>query len=300
MLFRLTENVFIQNNKGPQESQVNWDALRGPSSADPDIISHVIHFYRGKEADQRTQEATVKSVLEARRCAVSKVQLFSVVLEEDRDLLFEGFSPTAPLTRTISDIAKFEIPRRLPLLFDTIDAGAERSDPNGYIVFTNCDICLQSGFYNSVRALLRYGADCLIINRLTAGQLDSFGEVPELGRMEVGEKHYGYDCFVFPVSWVKSFVKANSCVGMPAVMRPLLYNLVARAQRMLMMKSACLTYHYGDEMPWKAPQFADYRSHNASMIAESLTNLSRDRVAFQRLSEFCAAHNEPLVPQRRT
>lgn len=300
MLFRLTENVFIQDSEGPEERRVKWEALRGTAAADPQLLSHVIHFYRGREVDRRTQETTVKSVLEAKRCAIPKVQLLSVLLQEEQDVSFEGFCPTRPLTRTISDIGKFAVPRRLPLLFDIIDAGAERCESNAFMVWTNCDICLNPGFYNSVSALLRYGVDCLVINRMTVGELDSYEQLPELGGTEVGGKHQGFDCFIFPVSWAGGFVKPESCVGIRAVMRPLLYNLVARASRMLIMKRACLTYHHGDEMLYNAAKYQDYTAHNWSKMGESLDMLSRDPLIFQRLGAFCIAHKEPFVPKVRT
>jgi hypothetical protein len=239
---------------------------------------------------------TVKSVLEAKRCANAKVHLRSVVMQEEQDLVFEGFSQTRPISRVITDLVKFEIPRRHPLLFDIIDAGAGSSDPNGFMILTNSDICLTPAFYNSVSALLRYGVDCLVINRMTVGELDPYDQIPELGGMEVGTRHPGFDCFIFPVAWVSSFAKVASVVGMPGVMRPLLYNLAARANRMLIMRHACLTYHYGDEMRWVAEKYKDYKIHNWSLMAESLKMLSRDEVALRRLNAFCIAHRERYVP----
>ena len=296
MLFRLTENVFIQDIQCPHLQQVQWTVLRDSPAANPDVLSHVIHFYRGREIDRHTHERTVKSVLEARRCAIPTVHLHSVVMQEEQDLAFEGFSQARPIVRGISDLAKFAIPRRLPLLFDIIDAGIEVSDPKGFIVLTNSDICLNAGFYNSVSALLRYGVDCLVINRLTVGELDQYDQIPEMGGMEVGSRHLGFDCFVFPVSWASSFAKVASCVGMTGVMRPLLYNLVARANRLVMMKQACLTYHYGDEKSWDADKYKDYKLYNWSLMAESLKMLSRDGTALKRLNAFCTAYREMYVP----
>ena len=297
MLLRLTENVFLQDGDVPPQLRVGWSALRGNPAADPRVLSQVIHFFRGREIDQRTQELTAQSVVEAKRCGTPSVQLLSVVMAEEQDLAFAGFSAAAPLTRSIADVGKFAIPRRLPLLFDIIDAGAVCSDPNAFMILTNSDICLNAGFYNNVSALLRHGVDCLVINRMTVGEIDSYQELPELGGMEVGQKHPGFDCFVFPVSWISSFAKVNCCVGMRAVMRPLLYNLVARANRMLIMRHACLTHHYGDEMSWAVEKYKDYTDHNRLMMAESLKILCRDRVAGRRLSAFCARHGEPFVPQ---
>jgi len=62
MLFRVTENVSIQDTQGPQQFRMKWESLRGDAAADPKKLSHVINFYRGDPADQQTQQITANSM----------------------------------------------------------------------------------------------------------------------------------------------------------------------------------------------------------------------------------------------
>ena len=71
-------------------------------------------------------------------------------------------------------------------------------------------------------------------------------------------QHPGFDCFVFPTAWVEDFVANAACVGIGWVMRSLLYNLVVKARRMVILRNAHLTYHYGDDRPWNAPELEEY------------------------------------------
>ena len=147
-------------------------------------------------------------------------------------------------------------------------------------------------FYRTVRSILARGVDCVVINRRSVAPLESFGEAPELAALEVGWAHPGFDCFVFPTAWVEDFVANAACVGIGWVMRSLLYNLVVKARRMVILRNAHLTYHYGDDRPWNAPELDEYTQHNlgeARAVAKALSNDPAKKLA---LDEFCSAHGE--------
>jgi hypothetical protein len=76
-------------------------------------------------------------------------------------------------------------------------------------------------------------------------------------------------------------------------MRALLYNMVARAKAMVMLKNVALTYHFGNERNWDSPSLADYTAFNRQEYLRVLDGLSVDKKAMQRLQAFCRAHREP-------
>jgi hypothetical protein len=296
MLFRLTENVFVQDDVGDTRHRVDWTLGDVPSAADPTSLAHVIQFYRAGGPAQQVQHLTAASVRRAHANAKSPVQLLATPLDGEADCVPQGFSATPPLRRTIADVHKFEVSRRLPLLFDILELAATLANPSGYLIYTNSDICLTANFYNAVRVFLTTGFDSVIINRRTVGTLDEYGASPELGAADVGTKHPGFDCFVFPTAWVAKFLKTESCIGVGWVMRPLLYQLVALANRLLIARSLHLTYHYGDDQVSRAPAFNEYTAHNQSQMRAALETLCRHPRQFDKLQAFCAAHGEMFRP----
>jgi hypothetical protein len=297
LLYRLTENVFVQDSMQAALPPTDWSELGGELPADQNLLSHAVNFYRPPTAERDVIRATTQSVARALGHSPVPVRHLGVAQDNEQDSIPPGFEPCIPLRRTIGHLKRFAVPRPLPLLFDILDAAAPLADPAGYFFLSNSDICLNGNFYSAVIALLDAGADCLLINRRTVGALQSYGAQPELGELEAGKQHPGFDCFVFPAAWIGRFVKSESCVGMPNVMRPLLYNLVALSNRMLILRDAHLTFHYGDDMVTKIEKYADYHAHNNQQAAAALNTLcSLHPQHRQRLQAFCAAHGEQFQP----
>ena len=297
MLFRLTENVFVQDDPEVPGRRVGWSSVNAPPAADTAALTHAIRFYQGGGAAQQMQDLTAASVRKAQAHAALPVKLLAVPLEGEAGCVPEGFAPTAPLRRTVADVHKFQVRRVLALVSDILDLAAAQADPNGYLIYTNADICLTTGFYHAVRAYLNMGFDAVIINRRTVGNFDEYGSNPELAASNVGTKHLGFDCFVFPAKWVASFLKTESCVGVGSAMRPLIYNLVVHADRLLIGRAMHLTYHYGDDMPWATAAFNEYLSHNDAQVRYALETLCRHPVQFEKLRQFCEAHGEQYRPK---
>ena len=101
-------------------------------------------------------------------------------------------------------------------------------------------------------------------------------------------------CFVFPAAWVRDFIVSKACVGVHFVMRSLLFNVLAKTRRMLILRDAHLTYHYGDDRLW--PESKEYAEHNVAEAKAILEALSADPASHKVLSKFCAAHGESLSP----
>jgi hypothetical protein len=73
-------------------------------------------------------------------------------------------------------------------------------------------------------------------------------------------------------------------------MRSLLYNLAVKAGRMVILGDAHLTYHYGDDRPWNAPELEEYTQHNLGEARVFVRELSEDPAKRAALDEFCLAH----------
>jgi hypothetical protein len=250
-----------------------------------------VNFYRATGVTARIQALTAESMSRA-ATRVRNLKLLAVTLMSERNTVPSSFKAAPPLRRTVIDVRRFVSPRAFPLLFDIISNGATVAKSDSYLILTNSDICVVPHFYTAIRSLLNCGFDCLIINRRTVPPLEAYGDSPELAVLEAGAVHPGFDCFVFPVEWVPDFIRNDACVGIGFVMRSLLFNLIARAHRMLILRDAHLTYHYGDDRPWNSPDFKDYTEHNVSEAKAVLEKLATDSASRENLAAFCAAHGE--------
>lgn len=165
-----------------------------------------------------------------------------------------------------------------PRVFDVLDC--VRDERGDFVVFTNMDICVSVAFYEGVRALLALGCDALIINRRTVHA--PVGDA--LASFDLGEPHPGMDCFVFPRAWIDGFVRSEAVIGYGAVMRGLLYNLVARAELFAFVRDAHFTHHFGDDRVWLERE--DMQTFNRSEAGRVFERLCESETARQRLGQF--------------
>lgn len=261
----------------------------GARTEAPNHFHHVVNLFRsGGDTDLGVvQTRTIDSMRNARRYATenSDVAIEFVSVHEPHDAAFVpvDFLTARALDRTIRDLPGFADGPAFPLVFDILEsAGDVCGDSDGHVIFTNSDICLQPVFYAAVGEALAAGFDSLIINRRT---IDSAAiELPyELAAAELGEIHPGLDCFIFPCSWLQRFQRNDACVGAPQVMRSLFHNLVALADRLLILTEANLTFHYGDDRPWLSDQFAAHRIHNKEQTRQQIERLCLEPIARQRI-----------------
>lgn len=283
--------------------------LDGPKSV---RFRHIIHAYRDHELPQNTsvQAITFQSVVQAAAYAGPNcpVDCVAVTFPEDRDLVPEGIHVASPLERSVSDVALFQEHRHLPLLFDVLRHGAAAPVANhasgagcttlsDYIILTNSDIHLQPTFYTVLAGLIHEGYDVITVNRRTLDVSVEDRIFSPRFLADYGGDHPGFDCFVFPRTMLDSFISSDSCCGAGHVMRSLLYNLVAHAQRFLMLTQAHLTYHLGDDKLWDAERFSDYIDHNIAQGRSVVAALAQDPQKATRLMEFISAHEPPMYDE---
>jgi hypothetical protein len=175
----------------------------------------------------------------------------------------------------VIDVADFETTKRFPLIADLLrlgSAAAPGPDHDDLIVYTNLDISLQPHFYEAVRQLYKPGAPAHVINRRTIpGHYDSPDQLDAM-LAEPGERHGGWDCFVFPRRWVNELRLDGICIGAPYIGLAMLANLDALSGfRLVEHKDKHLTFHIGDDATWRGR--TDLSEHNRLRLRSALDQL---------------------------
>ncbi len=276
----VTDNVLWQQ---PDESLAAIvHALPGPPGAPAEArLIHVLNPFASRETEgQSVQDRTIGSVRTALSLSPG-VKLVAVVTDEGR---WHHFDSVVRLrVETTANNGK-------PRIFDLLEAGSSAPVAGDYIVFTNMDICVTPSFYAGVRELIAAGAEALIINRRTVHGWDPASSTAGLARYDLGDSHPGMDCFIFPRRWVDGFVTSPAVVGHGHVMRGLLYNLVVRAEPLVVLTNVAMTYHYGDDRPWQSADTAPHFVANKRAAREAHDQLAaQSSVNAERLLSFTSA-----------
>ena len=144
------------------------------------------------------------------------------------------------------------------------------------------DIALQPYFYQVVSRIIEQGYDAFIINRRTIpGHYKDIAEIPMMVT-EVGEKHPGWDCFVFERSLYPDFELGTICVGTNWIGRTMIANLASLAERFKIFKDSHLTFHIGDERAWGVKQLDDYARHNRDECSWIMDHFEKKYGPFDR------------------
>ena len=241
------------------------------------------------------QQITFRSMVIAQNQAGDQqVCLLSAQYPEDRSMLFPGFEPTPDLSRSVLDVAEFHTPRKLPILQDILDQAHQHSTAP-YVIYTNVDIGLQPNFYRAVASFIDQGYDSFVINRRTISDTSPF-QLDDI-YANAGKPHRGWDCFVFPRSWIPDFRLGTLCIGAPLVGLAFLSNLVARSRNFKEFRNERLTFHLGDDKTWNRKSFFDYRKHNYTQLMRQLEQLTEIYGEFPPSSppaRFLKWHSNPV------
>lgn len=227
------------------------------------------------------------------------VNLLAAVYPEDASIVPDGFQLTTPLERSVLDIQKFGHERKLPFLKDLLDRAYESSDAE-WVIYTNVDISLMPTFYNRVQQLLAEGSDALVINRRTIS--NHWSSASELEGMyeDKGESHPGYDCFVFPRSWIPTLDLGRLCIGAPYVGLALILELFVKATSLRLIDFEHLTFHLGDDQDWQGSKFLDYAYFNEKEARSLIKRLeSRHGTFDQSLPSWSYYSVDDLKHRRR-
>lgn len=202
-----------------------------------------------------------------------QVEVNAVVLPGDEIAIKSPAKLAGYLSRTVQDIHPMTPKRPFPLIADILLTGAESSNCD-YLIFTNMDIAVQPGFYVQLQEIIEQrfesGTPFTVYRRNISSHYNRIDQLPEMYR-QAGQIAYGYDCFVFPASYVSQLDLGNCCIGAAHFDYLLFIMLDAvsgfRAQR---INDLPLTFHIGNDIAWSSQ--INYIEHN---LAESLAAIQR-------------------------
>jgi len=251
-------------------------------------IAHIIHpVITDKSSDlvvaQPITFETMRIAGEfAQEVAAVDVKLIAIQYHDEERIPLPGSFIRVPgLTRSAADIKTFEKRRKLALIKDILDTLYENTQAD-YMIYTNVDIALQPHFYWTVSNLVKQGYDAFAINRRTIP--DHYHKLEDLPFMyaEPGEKHKGWDCFIFHRSLYPRFELGETCIGAGWIGRVMLTNMACFARRFNIFEDLHLTFHIGNEKSWKTPRFNDYTEHNRAECKRILLDFDKRYGPFPR------------------
>jgi hypothetical protein len=289
---RISPNVHVQNQGEPLYAACERSHRNARTRH---RFVHIVNpfFAPPSSEDDKIQQLTFHTIGLAQSLApTGTAKAVAVTFPEEHIPLPPSFTRLQTLQRSAPDVGSFQMPRRLPLLFDVMACGLAAADNQDYIVFTNVDICLMPHFYGTLQRILNLGFESLIINRRTIEKYGLDAQMLPLMFADYGQSHEGFDCFVFPRRLFDHFVRSDVCVGAPDVMRALIFNLVALSESVLILCDTHLTFHLGDDKSWAKPELMDYHEHNRRCSYDVLVGQSSDPRRRELLRSFCLAHNE--------
>ncbi len=228
-------------------------------------IAHIINPVNVPETSDlyAAQPVTFAAIQSARRAASDPetIQMYSAQFPEDRNMIPSGFTPTPDLNRSVLDVAPFQQQRKLPLIHDILERLYTISQTE-YLIYSNADIAPMPYFYSSIRHLIARGYDAFAVNRRTIS--DTYKSPSELPLMyaQAGEKHKGWDCFIFHRSLFPEFKLGQACTGAGWIGRIIIINLACLAKKFQIFTDFHLTFHIGNTKMWRNPIFQEYSVHN--------------------------------------
>jgi hypothetical protein len=202
------------------------------------------------------------------------VALYAAFFPEDEEIVPPFIQKTRVLERSVLDREDLKIGPKLPLIRDILDRLYQESSAE-YFIYTNVDIALQPDFYTRIRELIASGLDGFVINRRTISRRHTrIEEIPLMyEEAKRGEKHPGFDCFVFLRQAYESFFLGDGCVGANWIGRILVSNIAAFSSSFRVFQDFHLTFHLGDERIWLNREARPLEMHNEKELISVLNTL---------------------------
>ncbi|HOP46456.1 MAG TPA: hypothetical protein PK874_02230 [Desulfobacteraceae bacterium] len=155
------------------------------------------------------------------------------------------------------------------MIKDILDRLYEATDAD-YMIYTNVDIALMPFFYIVVNRIIESGYDAFVINRRTISKTFERPEDIPLMYSQVGEKHRGYDCFVFKRSAYPEYQLGNTCIGTGRIGAVLAVNLIYNAKQFKEFTDLHVTFHIGNDKVWKSRKLNEYLLYNENELKKVL------------------------------
>ncbi len=217
-------------------------------------LAHIVNPFRAKKTSDLyiAQPITFKSMKTAQNYANQnslEVSLYSAQYPEDIDIIPDYFIKTPDLNRSILDY-EAHIKRKLPFIGDVFDRLYEVSKAD-YFIYTNIDIALMPNFYVAVHCLINKGYDAFCINRRTINIEETDKDDLHWMYSQIGDKHGGVDCFVFPRKQYPQYKFFNVFLGYPPIETSVLINMEYHSKQFKIFEDLHLTFHIGNDGEWR-------------------------------------------------
>ncbi len=266
-------------------------------------ICHIVNPVQvGPTSDLfKAQPITFETMRRAREFAKDHIEVDLVTTQypEDHAIIPSYFHISNDLERSVMDVGNFEKTRKLPLVKDILEKAVESSPEAEYIVYTNVDIALLPHFYLFVKAKIEEGLDAFVINRRTISSEYDMATLA-LAYSDIGQKHPGFDCFIFKKELLHSFNLGSICIGANWIGRTMFANLVTYCQNHLLFEYEHLTFHIGEDGAWLVSDFSEFDRHNKQelyRIIEELATVADDSEKVRGLEEIRSfMDNYGLIP----
>lgn len=273
-------------------------------------IAHIINPVKVSEKSDLyvAQPVTFASMRAAKEYAAKnniKVELLTTQYEEDKEIIPDYFQQLPDLQTSVMEFSTFNAKRKLPLIKDILDRAYQASDGSDYMIYTNVDIALMPHFYVYVDSMIKKGYDGLIINRRTISRKHYLPADLVMMYSEAGEKHPGYDCFVFKREYYSKFILGNACIGANWIGRVLYANLLTFSESLFIETEGHLTFHLGDDGAWLTNKFNDFDQFNKTEAYQTIKQLQSsiaDTMKIEQLNEvvrFMDKWGKPALPPPR-
>ncbi|WPP52617.1 hypothetical protein [Catalinimonas niigatensis] len=237
---------------------------------------NLIHFFNpvvevNNQQLLKAQEVTLSSISYAKQSFKGEAKIcinpvfFSDEISKNMDS--SCFDNVNTIDRSIKDIGKNRFSKKLPILGDLlVQALKNAKSEEDFLIYTNLDISLMPFFYDFVEDKIKSGQDGFIINRRTINNFEN-RTLSELFSV-IGEKHPGFDCFVFKAALAKKFLTKEVCIGASWAGKVFYLNMLVLCSNFCVYRDEHLTFHLGDDRVWRSASYNEYARHNGTQVAE--------------------------------
>ncbi len=219
------------------------------------LFSHLINPFAAPadSASAKCQRVTFAALRRALgEVPEGSVELIAAGFPEDLAQMEPPAIPLPPLSRKVAEVAHLEWKAPLPIFQEVLSLAAKHGRGD-YVIFTNMDICPQPYFYKALTTMVSAGGECayVIPRRTIPSGFDAAEQLPAMYAV-AGQPHEGFDCFLFPRSWIEKFDLGDLCIGAPDYDLALILNLEALTGfKTKVLWNQFLTFHIGDDKAWE-------------------------------------------------
>jgi hypothetical protein len=265
-------------------------------------IIHLLNFFAGSAENDRVQRRTLMSLqIACDFAAAIGIEIRYIFLGDEADIRYMqsllvavGFRGRHETLVTPVDSGRYPFlhGRSNPSLTETFfgaqvrerlaihSAGAEVAAASSCLIaISNTDICLRPHAYLGIDLIHRRDRRLsFVINRETLA-VPLLNQPIQASFMATGHRHPGHDFFCLTPTryFAMDLEEGSHLVGFGFVMRPVLANMIFSPDPFAEIACSRLTFHYGDDMPWKDAKWNEAIEFNRRGMLSVYWRLYRSR-----------------------